>query len=562
MGSHPLSELLADLPLVSVQGNLDTDISSIVYDSRKAVAGSVFVAQRSPLRDGHDFVDDAYDRGCRCFIIDHDVAALKGKADATVVAVAETRQVLAIMAARWFGHPAEKLTFIALTGTKGKTTISFMLKAIFDAAGRKAGLIGSNGVYYGSTHVKLLNTTPESFELHKILADMVAAGMDCVILEATSQGFMMHRTDGIRFDVGLFTNISPDHISATEHACFEDYLACKKVIFSQTGLCFVNRDDPLFDEITAGIGDACEVRTYGFGLDADWRARDVELVLDEHRMAVDFTCERPGAELSCRSTAQVGLGGSAAQTDTTQLDTTQLDASRLDASRLSAGSASGGAPAWKASPTDLPSARPQAGSRRFEVNQPGVFNASNALAAICVADAVGVSVDAIAEGLKTARVGGRMELVDVPAPYTVLIDFAHNKLSMEALLETARAYKPKRILMVFGLEGDRAHIRRFDCGRLIGRYCDHTILSDASPRMDDPDQIIADIAEGIRQGGGEGSYEVIRDRHLSIPKILDLAEAGDLVLLVGKGDVRYEEVRGEFIGLDEREIVRDYFARR
>jgi UDP-N-acetylmuramoyl-L-alanyl-D-glutamate--2,6-diaminopimelate ligase len=150
--------------------------------------------------------------------------------------------------------------------------------------------------------------------------------------------------------------------------------------------------------------------------------------------------------------------------------------------------------------------------------------------------------------------------VDVPAPYTVLIDFAQNKLGAEAMMETAKAYNPKRILCVFGLEGDRSHTRRFNSGEILGRYADYTILSDASPRSDDPDQIIADIAAGIESGGGAGKYEVIRDRHVSIPKILDMAEAGDIVLLVGKGTNLYDEIRGEQVPIDEREIVRDYFS--
>ncbi|MDR0851862.1 MAG: UDP-N-acetylmuramoyl-L-alanyl-D-glutamate--2,6-diaminopimelate ligase, partial [Clostridiales Family XIII bacterium] len=193
---------------------------------------------------------------------------------------------------------------------------------------------------------------------------------------------------------------------------------------------------------------------------------------------------------------------------------------------------------------------------------PGRFNAENALGAVCIADHFGIPKEAIQSGLARTVVAGRMEYVDVPAPYTVLIDFAHNRLSMEAMFETARAYHPNRILCVFGLEGDRAHIRRFDSGEVLGREADYTILSDASPRTDDPDRILADIAEGMERTSGKGRYEIIRDRHVSIPKILDMAQDGDLVLLVGKGNVLYEEVHGVNTPIDERAIVREYFEKK
>jgi UDP-N-acetylmuramoyl-L-alanyl-D-glutamate--2,6-diaminopimelate ligase len=153
-----------------------------------------------------------------------------------------------------------------------------------------------------------------------------------------------------------------------------------------------------------------------------------------------------------------------------------------------------------------------------------------------------------------------MELVAVPAPFTVMIDFAHNGLSMTELVKAARAHHPKRLLTVFGLEGNRSHDRRFESGRVLGREFDQIILADASPRTDDPDQIIADIASGIVEAGGQGKYQIIRDRHQAIPAILDLAQPGDLVLLIGKGNVPYEEVMGVNHPLSERVIVEDYFA--
>ena len=502
-----LEKLIEGLAVETLCGG-GADVKEIVSDSRKAGEGALFAAlpgANNKGLDGHDFLSDAYERGCRVFLVSRIPEGFEGKDGATILISQNTRQTLALLSGRFFGYPAKRLKFVAITGTKGKTTISYMLRSIFEKAGKSVGLIGSNGVMYPGFYRKLLNTTPESYVLHGFLKDMADAGVEYCFLEATSQGFMLGRTDGIVFDAALYTNISPDHISKTEHESFEHYFECKKRVFSQTELCFVNRDAELFDEIIEGVPGVL-LRVYGISREdggreregdarpLDYTARDVRMTRNEGALSVEFLCRAPG---------------------------------------------------W---------------SREMRIDIPGRFNAENAMGAICIADYLGIGPGHIAEGLAASSCAGRMEIVAVPAPYTVLIDFAHNRLSIEAMMDTAKSYDPKRILCVFGLEGDRSHIRRFDCGEALGRYADYTILSDASPRTDDPDRILSDIAEGIRQGGGEGKYEIIRDRRVSIPKILDMAGEGDLVLLVGKGNVLYEEVFGKLFPIDEREIVREYFA--
>jgi UDP-N-acetylmuramoyl-L-alanyl-D-glutamate--2,6-diaminopimelate ligase len=412
-----------------------------------------------------------------------------------------------------------------------------MLRSIFEDAGKKVGLIGSNGVMYPQDgqeafYKKLLNTTPESYVLQGFLRDMADAGVEYVFLEATSQGFMMHRTDGIVFDAALFTNISPDHISKTEHKDFDEYFACKKQIFAQTKICYVNRSMELFDRVVDGVPPEL-IRTYGFaGSGSRVGARDDKGgAWDDKGGARDDS----GGAVIAAAEPQSTLDYSASNVRLAQHGT-HMDV-EFDCT----------APTW-----ELP----------ICVSIPGRFNAENALGAVCIADYFGIAKEAIRSGLARTVVAGRMEYVDVPAPYTVLIDFAHNRLSMEGMMETAKSYGPKRILCVFGLEGDRAHIRRFDSGEILGRDADYTILSDASPRTDDPDQILADIGAGIERAGGKDRYEILRSRYESIPKILDMAREGDIVLLVGKGNVLYEEVHGVNTPIDERQIVYDYFSQK
>ena len=502
-----IKELIEWLPIELIAGNEGADVEGIESDSRKAGPGTLFAAlpgANDKGLDGHDFIKDAYDLGCRIFLVSRIPESLNAKGDAVILETKDTRHALALVSRRFFGYPEKRLKVVALTGTKGKTTISYMLRQIFEQAGKKVGIIGSNGVMYPGFSKLLPNTTPEPYIIHSFLKDMADAGVEYCFLEATSQGFMMHRTDGIIFDSALFTNISPDHISQTEHPDFENYFECKKRVFSQTDICFINRDTELFDEIVYGLPDEM-VRVYGLsrkdgGLEKNddlhplrFTAKSVRLVKQGNRLSVDFVCE---------------------------------------------------APRWHHS---------------MSVGAPGKHNAENALGAICIADRYGIKPKDIAAGLTRISVEGRMEYVDVPAPYTVIIDYAHNKLSMEAMMDTAKAYNPKRILCVFGLDSGRAHLRRADCGEILGRDADYTILSDTSPKTEDPMKIMEDIAAGIESGGGAGKYEMIRDRNISIPKILDMAEEGDIVLLVGQGNRTYQDIGGEIIHLDEREIVKEYF---
>jgi len=494
-----LLELIEDLPAELICGDPDRDIMKIESDSRKTGADTLFAAYpgiTSDSTDGHDFIPDAYERGCRAFLVEHIPENLAGKTDVTILLAQDARIATALLSRRIFGMPEDRLKLIAITGTKGKTTISFMLKSIFEKAGRQIGLIGSNGVIFKDRAYHLPNTTPEAYLIHGILKDMADEGIEYCVLEATSQGFMLHRTYGIVFDTSIFTNISPDHISKTEHESFDHYFDCKRRIFNQTRLCYVNRDSEKYKDIVKGVPEDI-IKTYGIEKSEekpDYCAKDIRLVNPEDCPAEEFLTE---------------------------------------------------APSWK---------------REMRVNIPGLHNVENALGAICIADHYGIDPGFIAEGLlESVSPAGRMERVDVPAPFTVFIDYAHNKLSMEIMMATAKLFEPNRILCVFGLDGDRAHVRRTDCGEILGRDSDYTILSDTSPRTDDPVKVLLDVAEHIERCGGAGKYEIIHDRHESIPKILGMAEEGDIVLIVGMGDRREMEINGKLTPVNEHEIIKRFF---
>ena len=221
-----LKDLLSKLEYQCVQGTEEIEVTEVVYDSRKVTPGSLFICIVGANVDGHDFATQVVEAGAKVLVVQKEIELPK-EADVTVVKVEDTRYAMAFISAAYFGNPAEKLQVIGITGTKGKTTTTYLVKSILEQAGRKVGLIGTIEVIIGDTHIHANNTTPESYLLQQYFRQMVDAGCDTVVMEVSSQGLMLHRTQGFVFDFGIFTNIEPDHIGPNEHKDFEDYMSCK-----------------------------------------------------------------------------------------------------------------------------------------------------------------------------------------------------------------------------------------------------------------------------------------------------------------------------------------------
>ena len=242
-----LSELLNKIEYSLQNGNIDFDVSDICYDSRKANNENLFVAISGLTVDGHNFVMSAYQNGCRVFVVEKEVYLPD---DAIVLTVNDTRKALALLSKNLFGDPTSNMSVIGITGTKGKSSITGILKKILDSAGFKTGTIGTNGVFYNDEHISSSHTTPESYETYKYLSMMQKAGCTHVIMEVSSLGLMMSRVWGITFDYSIFTNLSPDHIGNGEHQSFEEYLNSKALIWKQSKHAVANLDDKHYDEIT------------------------------------------------------------------------------------------------------------------------------------------------------------------------------------------------------------------------------------------------------------------------------------------------------------------------
>ena len=478
-----LKQLLERLEYEVIQGNDDIEITTLINDSRKVQQGSVFVCISGAVVDGHDFIGDVAAKGASVVIVEKDVQAPK---DVAVMKVADTRYALALMSAAYFGYPADKMKIIGITGTKGKTTTTYMIKSILESVGHKVGLIGTIEAIIGEETIPAANTTPESYTIHQYFSRMAEAGCDCVVMEVSSQGLMLHRTAGIPFEIGIFTNLGRDHIGPNEHADFEDYKRCKGLLFKQCKLGIANVDDPYFEDVFSGA--TCETETYGFSEKADLRAVDTHLV------------SRPGY-----------LGVAYHVTGKLDFD--------------------------------------------VEIDIPGKFSVYNSLTAIAVCRHFQVPAEKIQKALKAANVKGRIEMVKVSDKFTLMIDYAHNAMSLESLLTTLREYSPTRLVCLFGCGGNRSKDRRYEMGEVSGRLADLTIITSDNPRFEEPQAIIDDIKIGIGKTGGK--YVEICDRKEAIKYAIEHGQTGDVIVLAGKGHEDYQEIRGVKHPMDERVLIRE-----
>ena len=483
-------DLLAGLSYECVRGNVDKCVNEVVYDSRKIKEGCLFICICGYNTDGHSYIPEALEKGVSVLVVQKD-AEIPKDSDVTVIRVEDTRYAMAFIAAAYFGHPADQLKVIGITGTKGKTTSTYLIKSILESVGYKVGLIGTIETIIGDTHIPSKNTTPESFVLQETFRRMVDAGIEIVVMEVASQGLKLHRTQGFVFEVGIFTNLEPDHIGPNEHASFEEYQACKGLLFKQCRHGIVNKDDEHMEAVLKG--HTCDLETYGFDKTADLYAEDLKLIDKPGELGVDFHVK---------------------------------------------------------------------GKMDFEVEvpTPGRFSVYNALTAIAVCRHFRVEIPKIKEALLKAHVKGRIEMVPVSDKFTLIIDYAHNAMSLNSLLSTLKEYHPARLVCVFGCGGNRSRLRRYEMGEVSGRLADLTIITSDNPRFEEPLAIMADIKTGIDKT--DGKYIEICDRKEAIAYAIDHGQPGDIIVLAGKGHEDYQEIKGVKYPMDERVLIAEILQER
>lgn len=279
-----LSVLVENMEYELLQGSLNVEISDVIYDSRKAVKNGVFVCIKGTQRDSHVYINEVVEKGCSAIVVEE--ADLIFPEGVTVIKTNNNRRALSLLSAAYFDYPAKKMTMIGLTGTKGKTTTSYMIQAILSNANKKVGVIGTIGAVINGRKVKTANTTPESYELQKLFSQMVEEGCEYCVMEVSSQGLKMDRVAGVMFDIGVFTNFSQDHIGPNEHASMEEYLYCKSLLFKQCETGLINIDDANYMGV---IKDhTCKILTYALEKDADLKASNLKLVRKPGYLGIAF----------------------------------------------------------------------------------------------------------------------------------------------------------------------------------------------------------------------------------------------------------------------------------
>lgn len=497
-----LSYLLERLEHTGRISDPDREITAVCYDTRaEIVPGCIFICIRGAVHDSHDYASTAVERGAAAIVADHEIE-LAGNAG--LIVVPDTRKALSVISAAWFGYPAESLRTIGITGTKGKSTTSYMLRNILECAGHRTGVIGTIGIAIGDRLLPTSNTTPESYIIQQSFRQMVDEGCDTVVMEVSSQGLKQSRVYGVVFDYAIFTNLEPDHIGDNEHSSFEEYMYCKSLLFKQCRTAIVNGDS---EHATDMLSDTvCAVEAFSC---ADSEGRDSEYM---------SKLKREHAELPY----------------TTAVDT-----------RLIADPGHCGIGYHVTGSIDC----------EIELEIPGRFNVSNSLAAVAAAVHFTGDAGAIREGLRKTRVRGRLEPVRISDRFSLMIDYAHNAMALESLLTTLREYSPRRLVCLFGCGGNRSKDRRFEMGEVSSRLADLSIVTSDNPRYEKPEDIIADIMVGI--GRANGSYVMIPDRREAIRYAIEHAETGDLIVLAGKGNEDYQEIEGVKYPMDERDIIAD-----
>jgi len=466
----PLRAVIERVSPLAVLGDPEgATVSTVVHNDKEVVSGALFCCLSGAHADGHSFAGEARRRGARAFLCEHSLPGLLPGEVQLVVGPGHARRAMAHAACALWRDPSAGLTTVGVTGTNGKTTVTWLLREILERHGWRTGVVGT---------LDGARTTPEAPELQATLAAQRAAGCVATALEVTSHALVQDRVEGMCFEVAVFTNLSQDHLDF--HESMEAYFAAKAELFTPR-LCrraVVNLDDPYGRRLL----DRSLVPTSGFSAAA-------------------------------AAIAEVGVAGCSFELF----------------------------------------------GRRVQLGLGGRFNVENALAAAETAHVLGVPEATIVEALSRARpVPGRLELVPTVGGVTVVVDFAHTPAGLAELLAVARAGLAGSLTVVFGCGGDRDRGKRPAMGKVASELADLVLLTSDNPRSEDPQAIVDQIRAGLRAGT---PCVVQLDRRAAIGEALRRAAPGDVVVIAGKGHETTQEIGGELLPFDDRDVARQELAR-
>ncbi len=491
--SMRFEELLSGTELVRRAGP-NVDIAGVEYDSRRVVAGSLFLAMQGGTTDGNRYIGKAMEQGAAAVVTDSATAFAEAARCHPEFAIAEVpagsgRRAMSAIAANFFAHPERRMALSGVTGTNGKTTTAFVLDAMLNAHGRKTVLLGTIENHVVGAIRPALHTTPESRDLLALFREGVDAGATEVVMEVSSHALAQGRVYGLPYDVAIFTNLTQDHLDF--HGTMENYFAAKRALFDgENGtpprVAIVNIDDPYGAEL-AVIARNAGAETHSYGLrNADFRAEDA--CLSPSGMTFRLVAPHGAVEMRTRLTGKVNL--------------------------------------------------------------------YNLLAAAGAASARGLTLDEIAQGAASVPcVPGRFQTVDASQPFTVVVDYAHTDDALRNLIALARDFvgASHRVITLFGCGGDRDRAKRPKMGRAAGEGSDYVVLTSDNPRSEDPEAIMADALPGLVATGAK--FIAVVDRARAIRLAVEAAHAGDIVLLAGKGHEKEQVLRTGPVPFDDAAVA-------
>ncbi|RMF95056.1 MAG: UDP-N-acetylmuramoyl-L-alanyl-D-glutamate--2,6-diaminopimelate ligase [Candidatus Schekmanbacteria bacterium] len=486
-----LKDLIRDAKCSSLSEIESVMVSGITADSREVEEGFLFVAIKGFKRDGHDYIKDAIDKGVSAVLVDTAFDETSIGADIlkkiTLLKSKDTRESFGIIASNYFGNPSKELKLIGITGTNGKTTTSYILNSILEKAGIVSGMIGTILYKIGDEEFPSSLTTPDAFTLNRFLRRMVDSGVTHTIMEVSSHSIRLKRIAGCSFSLGIFTNLSPEHLDF--HKTIEEYYECKKSFFN-----YLNAND----EAKAIVN-----------IDDKWGRK---IAKEFKEKVVTYSFDKPEANFKILS-------------------------SKLSKSGIEGSICTG------------------KGVVNFSSNLIGSFNFSNILAATAAAVELGISPDIIERGIESLDiVPGRFQRIEGNVDFDIIVDYAHTPDALEKLLTEAKKMCKKDLIVVFGCGGNRDTEKRPLMGKIASRIGTKIIITSDNPRNENPMDIINDILKGIDRNR-RNNIEVVEDRREAIRYAIEKADAGDTIVIAGKGHEDYQIVGEKIIHLDDKEEV-------
>lgn len=485
-----LKDLLKNITVKEISGSDNIDIKGLSYDSRKVLKGDIFFALNGTHTDGHKFAQQAFSSGAVCIISSIKIKDCK----VTNVVVDNITDAMSEIAAKFYDYPDKKLFIIGVTGTNGKTSITYMTESLFKSLNLDIGVIGTISYRYADTVIEAPNTTPQSIDLYKMMSEMVKAKIKYLIMEVSSHALVLKRTKNIEFDVAVFTNLTRDHLDF--HKNMDNYFNAKKSLFyslsnnlkNNKKYAIINVDDFYGKQLFNDNNISANKIAYS--------VKNKEGILYSFANEIILSNKESSFKLNSNF-----------------------------------------------------------GNKKVKINHIGLHNIYNILATFCICMAINIDFDTVIEKMETVTgAPGRLERIKSPKNFSVIVDYAHTDDALKNVLTAIKNLKPSKIITVFGCGGNRDKTKRPLMAKVACNMSDFVFITSDNPREENPVDITKDIEKGAKEIN-KTNYKVIIDRKEAIKEALKTAKEGNVILIAGKGHENYQIIGTEKTHFDDREIA-------